>query len=263
MREKIASRNPEILVFDCNLRPEAIQAIILAALPLSIPSQYLQSVLLRFKADRVAFCDPTSIPKLPRLMSALLPLIPPNPASPRPLTHLSPNILELSKAHELLSDISDELASTSWDFINSLNLLADWRSKVEALSRKPGLDWIGREGIVQKGVALLPWIESLWIKAGKRGVVHIAIAKSPSKASRGTANISQKLDGVHSGKYLIVEYYESPSIKESEIVSTTGAGDTLVGGIVAGLVDGQEGNELVGRALDGVKRSLTSHRAVA
>lgn len=72
------------------------------------------------------------------------------------------------------------------------------------------------------------------------------------------------LVGQHSGKYLAFTHYTPPVIRPEEIISTTGAGDTLAGGLVAGLVGGKSEPEevWVRRALDRVGRSLRSRRAV-
>jgi pseudouridine-5'-phosphate glycosidase/pseudouridine kinase len=62
---------------------------------------------------------------------------------------------------------------------------------------------------------------------------------------------------------LIVTHFPAIRIPENEIVSTTGAGDTLVGGLVAGLVNGQgEPKVWVQKALQRVERTMRSRRAV-
>lgn len=217
-------------------------------------------------ADRIAFCDPTSTPKLPRLIPGLTSLIPSSPSSRRPLTHISPNILELSQMYNLLSDIPSDTSDLSWSYINSLNLLSDWRAKLESFGRKKGLEWIVKEGIVRQAVGLLPFVESLWIKAGSEGLVHLRISSVSIRPSQdsGSTTISHKLDGIHKGKHLVLSHHVAPKIRADKVVSTTGAGDTLVGGIVAGLVGGNgTEDEWIGRALEGVGRSLRSRRAVA
>jgi pseudouridine-5'-phosphate glycosidase/pseudouridine kinase len=68
---------------------------------------------------------------------------------------------------------------------------------------------------------------------------------------------------VHDGKYLVLTHYPALKIDEKEIISTTGAGDTLVGGLVAGLVDGGKDEAgWVGRALERVGKTIRSNRAV-
>lgn len=92
---------------------------------------------------------------------------------------------------------------------------------------------------------------------------------STSAGSTGGKRLVYPLDpsgtgaGPHVGKSLIIAHYPAPTIREDEIVSTTGAGDSLVGGLVAGLVKGLEEAEMVGEALDRVGKSLRSRRAVA
>lgn len=192
----------------------------------------------------------------------LLPLLPSSPSDHRPLTHLSPNTLELDLIHQHLTSASPALEERSWEYISSLNLTSEWRAKVDALSHRPGLglEWITREGIVQKAVGCLPWITSLWIKAGRRGLLHLRITTvKPEPVSSG---ISQKLEVVHEGKYLALTHYPAVEVPEGEVVSTTGAGDTLVGGLVAGLLSSDEEAVWVQRALERVTRTLRSRRAV-
>jgi pseudouridine-5'-phosphate glycosidase/pseudouridine kinase len=198
--------------------------------------------------DRVAFCDPTSTPKLPRLLTALSPS--------RPITHLSPNLLELDLLHSLLPTLSDEIQSEAWDRINSYNLLADFRAKLETWTAKSkGRGWIAEQGVIQKAVGLLPFVEDLWIKCGSLGVVRVHLTSSEG----GGGDLRHALPD---GRVLRVRHFTPLQIKEDEIVSTTGAGDTLVGSLVAGLLSGDKEEDWVGRALERVKRTMMSHRAV-
>lgn len=64
------------------------------------------------------------------------------------------------------------------------------------------------------------------------------------------------------GRVLRVKHFPPLQIKEDEVVSTTGAGDTLVGGLVAGLLSGEKEEIWVGKALEKVKKTMMSHRAV-
>lgn len=196
----------------------------------------------------IAFCDPTSTPKLPRLLAAL------NPS--RPITHLSPNLLELDLLHSLLPTLSDETQAESWDRINSYNLLADFRAKLETwTSRSKGRGWTAEQGVVQKAIGLLPFVEDLWIKCGSLGVIRIHLTSEPG----GSGDLRHSLPD---GRTLRVKHFLPLEIKDDEVVSTTGAGDTLVGGLVAGLMSGEEEEVWVRTALERVKRTMMSHRAV-
>lgn len=207
----------------------------------------------------LALCDPTSIPKLPRLIPALLNSLQSDITSPRPLTYLSPNVLELDLLYQSISSASPEIAQLAWEYVNSLNLAGDWRAKMEAFTNYPERNWIRNEGVVQKMVACLPYVGSFWLKASYRGLLHLRISTTPPFAERDP--IFQQLPPPHAG-YLSLTHYPAIPISENEIVSTTGAGDTLVGGIVAGLASGGEEKEWVGKALERVGRTMRSRRAV-
>ena len=209
----------------------------------------------------VAFCDPTSTPKLPRLLASLAPN--------RGLTHYSPNLLELSLTHQLLSTASDTFQDQAWEFVNSLDLTSTFRAKLEAFTRNHGRGWIAELGVVQQAVGLLPYTRNLWIKCGKKGLVHVGITSYPPATSTATSTTT----GSGSGKglvhalpgdlgYLVIRHHQALEIKDEEVVSTTGAGDTLVGGLVAGLLSGEEEEVWVKRALEQVGRTMRSHRAV-
>ncbi|OCF58148.1 hypothetical protein L486_04178 [Kwoniella mangroviensis CBS 10435] len=247
----IRKRSPRMVVFDCNLTEEVVRAILKTCTQLNIPT----------------FCDPTSLPKIPRLTSSLLSVLPASPTHSRPLTNISPNILELDHLYNLvgtLSERSEEIESRSWEYINSLNLGYEWRGKVDNWLSKPDRQWIKEQGIIPKMIRLLPFISSFWLKVSSKGLIHLELASSPTRVTPHSGDgIVYNIDSkIHQGKYLVFKHYLPPDIAQDEIVSTTGAGDTLVGGLVAGLVNGMEDEDRVGKALEGVKKSLKSRRAV-
>ncbi|WWD16726.1 hypothetical protein CI109_101157 [Kwoniella shandongensis] len=253
IEQAIREKRPKMVVFDCNLLEGVIMTLLETCQSLNIPT----------------FCDPTSTPKLPRLLPSLISLLPTSPTSPRPLSHLSPNVLELDLLHNLLTSTVEDNDSSShsklvWEYINSLNLDSDWRNSIERFTSSKEREWIRKEGVVQKMVTLLPFIGEFWVKASNRGLLHLRLTSSPPPPSGSPISIVQKLGGVHQGKYLALTHYSAPKIDMADIVSTTGAGDTLVGGLVAGLVDSKSSQEevWVDRALQRVVKSLKSRRAV-
>nr|XP_018264482.1 uncharacterized protein I303_02649 [Kwoniella dejecticola CBS 10117]OBR86640.1 hypothetical protein I303_02649 [Kwoniella dejecticola CBS 10117] len=245
----IRDQQPKLIVFDCNLTEEVIGVVLRVSQELKIPTM----------------CDPTSLPKIPRLSSALIPLLPPTPKSSRPLTHISPNILELDHLYQklVLDNNSDEVEQISWEYINSLALDSTWRNLIDNFTQKEARGWMKEQGIIPKMIKLLPFVESFWLKVSSRGLIHFALSHD-SHEDPGSRNnsVSYRLGGIHQGKSLVLTHYPSPDIDQEEIISTTGAGDTLVGGIVAGLVNGGSTNEWVAQALEGVKKSLKSRRAI-
>ena len=231
------------------------------------------------------FCDPTSIPKLPRLVSALISLLPTDVSLRRPLTHLAPNLLELDLLHtSLTSDmLPDDVSDRSWEFINGLNLGQQFRSKVEAFTNDKSRTWMRDQGVIPKAVACLPFVQSFWIKCGHRGLISIAISPRPliTKQGNWAMGISHKLDGsLSTGQFLnICHYPANKKLAADEVVSTTGAGDTVSGSLVAGLSvitapdgsnssqksDGMEQADVesfVKAAMERAERSIRSRRAV-
>ena len=197
-----------------------------------------------------AFCDTTSIPKLPRLANSIISLLPQETSAPRPLTHLTPNTLELDLLHASLTSDSlpDEIQSRSWNYISSLNLTSDFRVKLDAYTNDKSRAWLRDDGVVQKAIACLPFVSSFWIKSGSRGLVHIGLSDSPlasaassSHSSTGSA-IAQSVSHKTGDRYLNIAHYPAKRIPADEVVSTTGAGDTLAGGLVAGLIASSSGH---------------------
>lgn len=211
-----------------------------------------------------AFCDPTSTPKLPRLVSALS-LSPKHDQGPT-LTHLSPNLLELDLLYSLLqTTISDTGSDRAWEYINSLGLLGDFRAKLETWTNRADANrgWIAERGVVQQAIGLLPFTRNLWIKCGNRGLIHIHVSERLAAGqNREGATLIHRLPGQLG--HLMIRHYAPLHIKEEDVVSTTGAGDTLVGGLVAGLLDesGEKEEVWVQTALERVGRTMRSQRAV-
>ncbi|WWC68845.1 uncharacterized protein I206_102781 [Kwoniella pini CBS 10737] len=247
VEEIIQSRLPRLVVLDCNITEEVIRTILTVCQALNIPTM----------------CDPTSLPKVPRLSSTLKSLLPSSPKDPRPLTHLSPNILELDDLYQkiVIDNSSEDFEMIQWEFINSLNLDSTWRNMIDNFTQKNERNWIKEQGIIPKMIKLLPFIQSFWLKISSQGLIHFEISNNINSFKENS--ISYKLEGIHKGKSLILTHYNSPQIEQNEIVSTTGAGDTLVGGLVAGLIKNEEQeHEWVMIALEKVKKSLQSRRAV-
>lgn len=168
-------------------------------------------------------------------------LLPGDVSVPRPLTHLSPNLLELDLLHtSLTSDmLPDDISDRSWQYINGLNLGQVFRAKVEAFTNHESRTWMRDQGVIPKAIACLPFVQSFWIKCGYRGIISITISPRPieSSASGRAAGISHQLDGsLSTGEFLnICHYPANKRLAADEVVSTTGAGDTASGSLVAGL----------------------------
>ncbi|KAL7419788.1 hypothetical protein Q5752_005704 [Cryptotrichosporon argae] len=254
VRTAIVTLDPQMVVFDLNLRPSTIRTILATA----------------HARGRPTFADATSTPKLGRLVPALR-------AHPGALTHASPNVLELATLYEALldppagahaadgdgTDIDAAAeAEHAWAFLASLELGPEWRAALEAWHRPR--EWARTAGVVAQMTRCLYWCRSWWLKCGDRGVIHFALEeRAAGPASRGEeAKVDGRLVFRTPKGDLRLTHYAAPEISADQIVSTTGAGDTLVGGLVAGLVTNGREEEAVARALERVGRTLRSRRAV-
>lgn len=199
--------------------------------------------------------DPTSVPKLARLLPLLR-------KYPRVLNHITPNAIELDHIYSYLTDHDTD--GQGWEFVNALNLGAEWRSGVEALARRLDAMWILDQGVVTKMVACLPWVGSFWLKGGAGGLVRLGFQNSqPESRSRTVTHyVPSEVDRAD-GQWLCLTHYPPPDIAPEEIVSTTGAGDTLAGSLVAGIALGKSEGEYVADAIEAVGRTLRSSKAVA
>lgn len=173
--------------------------------------------------------------------------------------------------------LSDEEATASpewWSYVDSLGLGADWRAKIGTFAGKSGRKWVLEQGVAQMMVALLPWVANVWVKNGNKGeyqpswvrhaladplgVLHLRIG---TRTRNDPNTITSPLQ---SGESLILTHYPPDIIQPEQIISTTGAGDSFVGGLAAGIVagNGTISDEGVRQAIGSATRSLASTRAV-
>jgi pseudouridine-5'-phosphate glycosidase/pseudouridine kinase len=222
-----------------------------------------------------ALHDPTSLTKMQRI----LPAIASDPLALRPLprllSHYSPNQLELSTLYRVMQET--DLTSTSDYFacLDQLDIGEQWRQALSTFGRAHGsrLDWVVEKGLAQMMVSLLPWVDNVWLKCGERGVLHLGLFSGQSPATTTEATQKRPTRITHRLRtlpttWLSLAHYPASVIAQSEMVSTTGAGDSFVGGLAAGIAqstrpDGQPSEHDVWRALDCARLSLRSSRAVA
>ena len=178
--------------------------------------------------------------------------------------------------------LSDDVSDRSWQYINGLNLGQVFRAKVEAFTNASSRSWMRDQGVIPKAIACLPFVQSFWIKCGHRGLISMSISPQPYTSTRDgwASGISHKLDGsLSAGQYLnICHYPANKLLAANEVVSTTGAGDTVSGSLVAGLTSLQSSSSaksgpgskseqaevegFVKVAMERAERSIRSRRAV-
>jgi pseudouridine-5'-phosphate glycosidase/pseudouridine kinase len=178
--------------------------------------------------------------------------------------------------------LPDHVTARSWEYINGLNLGQQFRAKVEAFTNDKRMTWMRDQGVIPKAIACLPFVQTFWIKCGHRGLISIAISPRSfvTEPESSTMSFRHKLDGsVSTGQYLNICHYPARKrLEADEVVSTTGAGDTVSGSLVAGLClaevqesstsyksdssDQEDVGKFVKVAMERAERSIRSRRAV-
>lgn len=137
-----------------------------------------------------------------------------------------------------------------WAVIDDFALGSEFRMSLEQLSRKNVCDHDPSRGtlsfLVEKGVAqmamkLLPFFQNLVIKCGALGIV---VAVRVSGEEIATSGWAQEQSNIH-GRYIVsrgksdkelVVLQHFPPLEVDGIVNVTGAGDSLVGSVLASLM---------------------------
>jgi pseudouridine-5'-phosphate glycosidase/pseudouridine kinase len=221
----------------------------------------------------LAMFDPTSLPKMERMITSLRTNLPAPPSEYRLLSHFSPNLLEVKELYGKLQQLGLFETEEWFAYIAELRLSANWRNGIERLSniKEHDLGWLVNAGVAQMMVSLLPWVENLWIKCGQDGLIHLGIVDAAREASRGQAGVRRvEHDSPNDFKDFAIGQMEKPvlrlshysPIKLDRMVSSTGAGDSLVGGLIAGLGRGLPIDQVARQGMDAARASLLSDKAV-
>jgi pseudouridine-5'-phosphate glycosidase/pseudouridine kinase len=162
----------------------------------------------------------------------------------------SPNILELLKLYQGIVHGADGSPRSNLvrEALNRFSLGSDYRIALEHLARRPAsdkgpdkdtLNFLTTDGVAQMAVSLLPVFQHLIIKCGKRGVV-LAMRVQDDGLSMWAAARSdpqQRLVVAHgNGETIVLKHFPALAISSDKIVNVTGAGDSLVGALLATLV---------------------------
>jgi pseudouridylate synthase / pseudouridine kinase len=100
------------------------------------------------------------------------------------------------------------------------------------------LAFLVHEGIAQMAISLLPAFQHLIIKCGHLGAVVVMRAPASSDWSRERSNIHRRyvVSGRRDGELVVLGHFPPHHLPKESVVNVTGAGDTLVAGVLAALV---------------------------
>lgn len=182
------------------------------------------------KADSCcpAVFEPTSNIKALRWLNAL-------PASDWPvLSYMAPNVHELRSLQAHLTDLPLNESSAYSDIMLSWQTDEMFRQRAE----KTLPSWVLSEGVLQSALRLIPLVNCLFIKAGARGllVVQRVNSKEFGDWQKLEGRVGTVVTAAGSDGGLVIIYHEA--IKLEKTASVVGGGDSLLGGLLAGLSSG-------------------------
>lgn len=241
----------------------------MSALVSARPDQSLTASLSSF----LAMFDPTSLPKMQRIIPALRSNLPGPPSEPRLLSHFSPNLLEVKELYGKLQQLGLFDTEEWFAYISELRLSANWRNGIERLSniKEHDLGWLAQAGVGQMMISLLPWVGNLWVKCGQDGLLHLGIVDAAREGPRGQKGVRRvEHDHPNDFKEFAIGTMEKPVLRLTHysperldnVVSSTGAGDSLVGGLIAGLGRKLSMDQVARQGMDAARATLMSDRAV-
>ncbi|KZV77757.1 hypothetical protein PENSPDRAFT_645360, partial [Peniophora sp. CONT] len=230
MLEAIDSTQNPVVAMDANLSSKTLGAIV----------AYCN------KFDLRTFYEPTSVIKSTAIQPAVAAW---TDASRSPVTYASPNLLELSQLYASLVMDADGSPSEKmrWQVLDRFALSAEYRTALEHLSLQNVSDYdssrgklafLVTDGVAQMAVNLLPFFQHLVIKCGDRGVLLAMRVPEDHRPewSVERSNAQQRLVVARGDAEIVVfKHFPALPLDVSEIVNVTGAGDTLVGSLLASL----------------------------
>jgi pseudouridine-5'-phosphate glycosidase/pseudouridine kinase len=185
--------------------------------------------------------EPTSVIKsvsiLPSISSALG-----SKFRGSPVKFASPNLLELKELFEAARTDPWELTSHEhwWKTVDSFQIGTEFRASLEQLACQDAgsLSFLVDQGVAQMAINLLPFFQHLVIKCGDLGVLlAMRFPADDPTAWAGERSDVRRRQIVARGRTEIVVIKHCPAhpIDPQSVISVTGAGDTLVGAILAAL----------------------------
>jgi pseudouridylate synthase / pseudouridine kinase len=193
--------------------------------------------------------EPTSVAKAGRILPAISSTFAQASCQKPPINLVTPNILELTRLYQVISSEPYELTSHDkwWSTIDKMSLNSEFRMGLEHLARRDAsedgscgtLSFITENGIAQMGINLLPFFQHIVLKCGNRGVLVIFRSNPNGSAwtQEGTNLKERQLVAAgKDGSAVVIKHYPAMALPQDDIINVTGAGDSLVGSLLASLV---------------------------
>lgn len=181
------------------------------------------------------------------------------------VTYASPNIRELGVLVQAAREDGLFDSDRWWAALDGMALESTFRAQRDLLADRPAADgtttkgtlkFLAEQGVVQMAVQLLPFVRHLMIQLGDKGpwssyatdknltffllgVLVVMQHKEPTSWSKAISNMSLRQIVAHAPNgtsTVVVRHFPAFDLAPEDIASVTGAGDTLVGATLAGLL---------------------------
>ncbi|KAM5529997.1 hypothetical protein V8D89_016336 [Ganoderma adspersum] len=236
--EILDRHQPTVLALDANMSPDSLKELVTYA----------------NKQQIATFFEPTSVPKSTTIFPAVAASLNSASLSRAPVTFATPNVLELAHMYQVACASPLELTAHKywWQVIDDMTLGSEFRMELEQLSRRRAfedessslgnLSFLVDNGIAQMAINLLPFFQHLIIKCGERGLIAVFRISGERAQSSGwanqTSNIYSRQIVAHNktgSSVVVFKHFPPIRVADEKIVNVTGAGDSLVGSMLATL----------------------------
>ncbi|KAF8455479.1 Indigoidine synthase A like protein-domain-containing protein [Terfezia claveryi] len=214
LRKEVERAKPKWVCIDGNLSPQAISEVVRVS---------------NGVGAKVAF-EPTSMQKSMRLFGPYKLGVYPNNR-----VHLAtPNEYELKAMWEHAKD-AGFLEEMDWfKVVDSINV-----DTIESLCQTHKLPSLLEQGLIQQAINLLPYIPTLFVKLGAKGVLslHLLSPNSPQSPPSPTTITTLGRPGTATAGVCVMYFHPAEQVKENEVVSVNGVGDTFLGVLLARMIE--------------------------
>lgn len=218
---KIGEVTPRIVAFDGNPTSDTISKIVETAKTLGA----------------MTFFEPTSTAKCTRIIPALSQLVAADAKEPY-INGSFPNIIELRAMWEAARAEGGLISSPYWwKVVDTFG--SDFHRTLSGKIREDMM-FLLNDGVIQMATQLLPFIKHLVIKCGSKGVVLVAHVTDKEGAANWISDESrssklQIVSRASDGSAIVIRYFPAQVLDGDGSWNVTGAGDTLVGALLASL----------------------------
>ncbi|PCH33700.1 indigoidine synthase A-like protein [Wolfiporia cocos MD-104 SS10] len=259
----------------------------LVALDGNLSPEILTKLVVRCnERNQAVFYEPTSVPKSTAIFPAIGAAMGKSEKPITPIAYAAPNILELTQMYQ--EAVAEELTTHKhwWQVIDEMALGSEFRMDLEQLARrnvcdsdqsKGTLSFLLHDGVAQMAIHLLPFFHHLVIKCGDRGIITVF------RVLGRNAQVSpwmQERSNMH-GRYVVargrqdtgatvLKHFSAYHMTAEKILNVTGAGDSLVGSMLASLLQNPSTfdspvllDDAIGRAQQAAVLTLQSRLAVS